>query len=806
MRRTEARVALALVLTVVGSLVAPPAAAFWPFTRERPAWPDTTTQARIATRYEGFKVGNDSLVAAVAGVDSTDSTATATSPAGKTAGGQYVLRARDAAAAAAAAGAEKPPDSQSPAFGTPDSLAAAASPWSAPTDTLGALAGSDSVNAGPFAGLSGTGTTPPPDAAASAAAAAVALGRGFAPDFKSSLGSTNDNMRMSSDLSVIFTDPTGITLNSSSGYGVDLSLTQNTDQRTANLSNRIDMPLLQRSIRFGMSTSNSRVTSEGTRTINNTSTNTFIEARGGEASLSAGRRLADIPGLRSMWAELRGWSANLFYARRFSGRSQSTIALQGSGTGDTRHSDTGSSYGVGVAFDRFQWLTMRARAGTSRRDNKDRLSADQLEDAQSSSQGDTATVDVDLPKLGPVETVKLGLRINDGSDTTADPARSSTGSQTGAVGSYVLDTHKSRRESANLSMRYRQGPFTVGWSGDAGMNRDSYAIRANAFNETERYAWRVDSQVDLWKDVALVAKFDWTFSDVNMDDEGRANASTRVDKSRKLYVETSKSFTQTLKTKLYGEIQYDKSEYTHVGPQGQNDRDELRQRIGLDLSGAINKDLLAQAQLYWRTYDQAFIDPRLSRKSRDETEYVIRPSFAWTITPRVTMRQSFGLTSKVIEEVFNHERDTLNRNHYMRTEMEARLTSRLQMNLNWEYRIQDNGRFLSDPNTSERFYSPTLRTKTDGIRVGMRYAIISRDRLTFTSRQDSQRIYSFGFPNGNRTLRSISDSGNLALGFESRFQLKDLKLDCSVVRNRSFNVSLNREVFYDVDATLSYTF
>jgi hypothetical protein len=346
----------------------------------------------------------------------------------------------------------------------------------------------------------------------------------------------------------------------------------------------------------------------------------------------------------------------------------------------------------------------------------------------------------------------------------------------------------------------------VGLSGNVGRTYDSYEIRANAFNDTRRYGYRVESKLEVWRGIALTANYENNVADVNQDENGIPNPSTRRDDGHKLYMEAAKSFTKTLQVKAFGELQLDQAFYDHAGPSGLGDRDDLRQRVGVDFFGAIGDKIKAQATLYVRTYDQAFIDPRQSGRSRDETEYIVRPSYSWILTDRVTLRQSFGLASKVLEEIFAHDRDTLNRNHFMRTEMDARLTSRLQMSMNWDYRLQDNGRYIGESGSPERFFSPTARTKSDGLGVGMRYAVFRGDKLTFASRQDAQRVYNYGFVDGEPQLRSVTDSGNLALGFESRLRLSDLQLDCRVYRNRSFNVSLNREVYYNVDATLSYTF
>jgi hypothetical protein len=208
-----------------------------------------------------------------------------------------------------------------------------------------------------------------------------------------------------------------------------------------------------------------------------------------------------------------------------------------------------------------------------------------------------------------------------------------------------------------------------------------------------------------------------------------------------------------------------------------------------------------------RSFDQAFIDPRRSKDSRDETEYVVRQSFDYKITPQVQVRQFYGLSSKVVDETFDPNGDTLNRNHFLQTTMNYSMTSRLTLNMRVDYRLQDNGFYLQRrPGAPERIFAPSARTKTDEIGLGMRYALVQNGKLTFVSNQVATREHRTSFFSGRATGTTVNERGNLGLGLESKIQLGELSLDAKVTRNQSFNVGINRAVYYDAQSTLSYTF
>jgi hypothetical protein len=156
----------------------------------------------------------------------------------------------------------------------------------------------------------------------------------------------------------------------------------------------------------------------------------------------------------------------------------------------------------------------------------------------------------------------------------------------------------------------------------------------------------------------------------------------------------------------------------------------------------------------------------------------------------------------VLDEIYDPSRNTLNRNHFLQTKMKYDMTSRLQLEARWDYLLQDNGVYVDNPFTpqEDRVFAPSARTKKDEVKLSMRYALIKNGVLTFTSENVATREYS------GVVKTKATERGNLALGLDSRIRVGNLSLNTRATRNQSFNVTLNRNVFYNVDSTLSYAF
>lgn len=705
-------------------------------------------------------------------------------------------RADSAAARAGAPQRREAPETQAVA----DSLGSPSDPFASLGDSTSAFPGSgapgDSLggDVGGGTGVSGP-TSPTLPQAPDPAAAAALVGKGVAPAFNSRFTSSNDRMSLNSSLGTTVADVSGFTLTSALTYGDILSLTQNTETQNSAINFSALFPLPRYGLTFNMSTNNSRSDRVG-RSITNARTRNQSEDQAASFSAQGARDLR--PGLR----------ANAFFARRHSQNDQLIEATAGANTGDRQNKITGNSFGFGANVTRIRWMTIRGRYGHSSNDNLDRSASFVTDDnpageQNSTSVGDTANVNVTIPRAGWFSGITLDFSSQESEDSFTDVARTASGGRASDT-DFALETK--RNFSRSLRARGILSPFR-GLSADlsVAVRRDSvsYKLRPNQFKDDNRFDWSIGASYQYMTGGSVRVTYEAQRNDIDQDElSNPENPQTRREESRSLSVSLNQTFSQTFNARVYGDISLAQGFYSHEGPQGLGDRDDSRTRLGLELNGQISSKATARVQMYVRTYDQAFIDVRRSGRSRNETEYVVRPSFTYNITPDLTLEQFYGLSSKVLDEIYNPTRNTLNRNHFLQTRMRYVMTSRFEFVARWEYLLQDNGFYVDNPRTpqDDRIFAPSARTKKDEVGVAMRYALIKDGVLTFTSENVATREHS-----GVR-IKTVQERGNLALGLDSQINIGSLRLNTRASRNQSFNVTLNRNVFYNVDSSLSYAF
>jgi hypothetical protein len=362
------------------------------------------------------------------------------------------------------------------------------------------------------------------------AAVAAVLEKGFAPDFTSKLTTSNDYVKLSNDFAVTFSDPTGITLGSVLSYAQDQSLTQHTELHTKTMTNNLNMPLRRLGVNFGISTFN-RKTDQTARTISNASTSNQTDDKGADASLGVGRRLDRIPGVRNLGRVVRGFSVNGFVAHRANQAFQDIVATQGTGAGQRTHTGSGNSYGGGGGY-----ATSTCRCapgwGTTEIDNVDKSKTLPNGQTESTSEGDTTSVDVTVPAFWRAANIVFGYRAVRGNDSYTDQVRSSSGGQTGTIGNFALETKHTQNRALNFGLRLK--PWSradMGFTINAGRDSTTYDLRQNAFVDNKRVAWKFDSKWNLWLGTNVTFNYESSATDVNQDEGGKPNANTRRDES-----------------------------------------------------------------------------------------------------------------------------------------------------------------------------------------------------------------------------------------------------------------------------------
>jgi hypothetical protein len=778
-----------------------PAAAFWPIDRPIVAPVDSAAEAKTARRWQIFSAGPAARGARAA----------ADSIAGRAAADSVAVGAAADSAPAAAAAADSlaaPPSAATLA------AAAAALAGAAVADTTAAV--TDSIGAAPASAVAG-GAPASPTAGLNPVMAALAnkamMARGWAPEFVSRFLSTNDNLTGSVDLRSTLTDPSGVVLSNNIGYEESYNQLRNDQSETRRLTNALLIPLRGQGLTLNVTTANSRAEIGGRAvTAAASALRTNSDTRSGQASVKVSQRLDRSALLDPMDVVVRGLGVNAFYGYDVSGSRTDRTTTSRAGSSSNRRRGIGKSYGAGITFDRFAWMSVSARLGRLRRTNDDTIqqfvTADSLTrlDSESESEGDTTSVDVTMPAVGPVQSVTLGFRTSRGDETRPENATGSSG-QTVSTG-FQFETTSFYSRAFNATVKVQ--PVTrLNTTVTVGVARDStsYRLKRQAFTDTRRHNWRLDNRLSFWKGTTLAVIYESSYADINrdviIDTLGLVtNPQTHSDEQRRLRTEIAKAVTTTMNVQVYGEVKLDQGFYKHPTNQGLSDLDQFRTELGIVVTGAIKTGTTGGVTAYLRTYDQAFIDARQSARSKDETEYVVRPIYTWAVNERIVVKQNFGLESKVLDDIFNPRNSTLNRKHYVTTAVSYAPRPRLTLDAAHDYLLQDSGKYTTVTGREGRFFALEQRSKRDQITVSAHVKLITADKLVFTSTQTTNRIRT-SRPN---TRQTITEQGTLRLGFTSKLQVGELKLDSRVFRLQNFNAGLDRDVFYNADATLTWTF
>ncbi|MFQ5600533.1 MAG: hypothetical protein ACE5G2_08265, partial [Candidatus Krumholzibacteriia bacterium] len=465
-----------------------PAAAFWPLTRGPVAVPDSVAAEEWEARLEEWKQRPIVPPEDESGESPTDSTAAG--PGGGTPAPKsttVISRASDRKPTSGAPPSVDPAQlvrramREAAEAGSPvDSLGAAA-----PSDSTAALADSVAAAAGDSAAADSLGaeeSETDQERAARQAAARVAAERGYAPELTASLSSSNDNMKLASSLQSTFTDVSGISLTSSLSYGEDISLTQNTESETRSIRNSFSLPIPSQGLSFMLSTSNRRMDRFGTRSITQDRTRDATEDRSATLSGTIGRDL--MAGLR----------ANASYSRTFNQNEQDIAATAGSSQGRREHESAGNSFGFGARFDRLAWIKVRGRFGRAMNSNLDRspsfvTAGNPAGETESTSEGDTASVDVDMPIGKWLPQLTMGFKATRSEESFTDVSRTSAGGRANET-DFALETRRNVSRSFRVSGRFEPlKALSTNFSVTIARDSVSYEVRPNQFRDTKRTDW-----------------------------------------------------------------------------------------------------------------------------------------------------------------------------------------------------------------------------------------------------------------------------------------------------------------------------
>ena len=198
------------------------------------------------------------------------------------------------------------------------------------------------------------------------------------------------------------------------------------------------------------------------------------------------------------------------------------------------------------------------------------------------------------------------------------------------------------------------------------------------------------------------------------------------------------------------------------------------------------------------------IHKSLSSNNRTKTRYDLRPTITYTMTDRITITQTYGLSIEFTDHTFVPEDNFLDRNVTFSNNVSAQLTGKLRSKFFYSYHFHDRGSYLAEEEGGERFLNREREDRRDQVRLEFDYRVTKHFIILGKqeySRREDRTI-------GSSNVR-VSEDGGIEGGIRANYSWPNNRsLRFTVLKaNRfgSFTAEAQKD-YWVVDAEFKYAF
>jgi len=369
----------------------------------------------------------------------------------------------------------------------------------------------------------------------------------------------------------------------------------------------------------------------------------------------------------------------------------------------------------GVAYDigrRFTWQGRGALRGTNGDSTADTTTFTGL-----GSSEDSVVTGIRFQVADSIRFNANYTRYSGGRDFT-DQARGSLGAQNNGAEN-VFKEHESRNtRNTTVSMSSRLfSRFMIDMTASHDDQVFDYAVQTTRFSRTvgDGLSGKINYTLP-WKTVSMVS-FDNT---TTLRDLGPQSISSLTDKSKRVGLSLSHQFTRTLALQMTASTQLQQSFYLKYDA-NPRDRDQLDTNMDVRLASQPFKKISATIGVGYSVSDFINIDKSQSQDNRSRVLWELRPGFTYTISPRFTIIQSYGLTIEYTDYAFKADQNFLDRNITFTNTFTYHPSKTIDLVFEYGFYLHDTGSYLPDPVTGERLLDVSSKDRRDRTRIRVDY-------------------------------------------------------------------------------------
>lgn len=200
----------------------------------------------------------------------------------------------------------------------------------------------------------------------------------------------------------------------------------------------------------------------------------------------------------------------------------------------------------------------------------------------------------------------------------------------------------------------------------------------------------------------------------------------------------------------------------------QEDRDVLDQRVSV--SGSFRPFTLLNMQCEFSVLDRRTVNILASRSSNNNRAqtYALRPTFTFTLSPRITVSQRYSLDATYTEFSFDDNKNTVARTANVNSSLNYDLTRRVRLTLSHDYRDSDQGKLIREG--GERLFARSAKNERQEMNVSVDYSPAPWMRWSVQERLQLERRWTFDPDTGDRRAQTPASSGYFTGKVDGRLQ------------------------------------
>jgi len=433
-----------------------------------------------------------------------------------------------------------------------------------------------------------------------------------------------------------------------------------------------------------------------------------------------------------------------------------------------------------------------------------------------SSQDRSSTVDTTFSDLGSQEdSVVTGARFQVSDSTRLDASykryhgdRDYSDQRIGSLGTQqqgaqnVFKEHESRN-TRNTTIKMMSTLFER-FNLDVAASHDEqvydYLVQKTRFSRSvgDDFSGGISYTMP-WKTIAHVT-FD---NSSTLRDYGSQSKASLTDKSKKVGVAAKQQFSKTFSIDFSASTQLQQSFY--LDPvSNPRDRDQADNNLDVTIYSQPFKKVLANVAVSYGSTQFININASQSADNRTREVWDLRPGFTYTVNPRFSIIQAYGLTFEYTDYDFKPDQNSLDRNISLMNTFNYHVTRATTLLFEYGLYLHDSGSYLPDPVTGERLLSVTSKDRRDRTRIRADYNLTKRIAF-FAEDLYSQRL---DMTPDDVVTRTTTD-GQITVGTAANYDWgagKYLRFTVARVKRFSAFGAEGDKNYWDARSELSYPF